>query len=448
MSARLWFCWGFIPLGALLLMGASRIHTHPAPGNLPLMVVFSAEQHGYLTPCGCSKPMLGGMPRRGEYLSQLAQKYSLIRVENGNLTKALDRQDELKAETLIEMFNAMNYDAINLGDKDFRLGLNYLLALEKRSKTPFLCANVQKQGALVFKPSVEVERDHEGKAQRFLIVGVVSEKSEAKLKSVNPDLTVQPVSEALQAMQETLSKPDTVKILLFQGRRADAEQIAKDHPQFHMIVYAQEGDHYSPARTVGQTVLVCNGQDGKYMGQAKLSANPEARLGQVEYVALGPDYADSSLIMQIKMAYLSRVEAENLLGQVQKRPTLNGDTFAGSAACEPCHQQDYRIWKASRHGDALKTLEDDKHDKDPECVVCHVVGLDRVSGFSNMQETPNLKDVGCESCHGPAAKHVKDPTIQLGKAGMDSCMQCHVPQHSPRFDYDTYWEMIKHGGSK
>ena len=32
----------------------------------------------------------------------------------------------------------------------------------------------------------------------------------------------------------------------------------------------------------------------------------------------------------------------------------------------------------------------------------------------------------------------------MPKVGKESCMTCHVPDHSPTFDYESYWEKIKH----
>src|SRR5262245_11263227 len=75
------------------------------PPEDAVTVVFSTEQNGYLTPCGCSKPMLGGLPRRAGFLHQLPAGARPVHVENGDLTEAGGRQDELKAETLVEMLN-------------------------------------------------------------------------------------------------------------------------------------------------------------------------------------------------------------------------------------------------------------------------------------------------------------------------------------------------------
>src|SRR5205814_6270622 len=39
-----------------------------------LALVLSAEQHGYLLPCGCSQPQVGGLERRYNFLKLLKAK--------------------------------------------------------------------------------------------------------------------------------------------------------------------------------------------------------------------------------------------------------------------------------------------------------------------------------------------------------------------------------------
>jgi len=408
------------------------------------MIIFSSDQNGYITPCGCAKPMLGGMPRRADYLREISQKHNLLLLENGNLTKAVNRQDELKAETIVEMFDKLRYDAINLGEKDFKLGMSYLKALQPRFRGMFLCANVkQDDGSYPFKSHTVIEKYNAGKVVRFVVAGVLSEKSEAAVQAKNPGLQVEAVSDSLKRIRGEIEGKGDFRILLLQGSREEAERTAREHPYFQMIVYTQAGDHWSDVKRIGGTALVHNGSDGKHIGQAALSI--DSKLSEIKYVTLTPDYKDDPAMLQIKEMYLARVAAENLLAQVPKAPTKNGDVYAGSEACAGCHKKAYQVWKESRHAGALQTLIDEKHDKDPECVVCHVVGLEHIGGFESMEKTPKLKDVGCENCHGPSAKHVEEPseyTPRLGNA--DTCMQCHVPEHSPKFDFPTYWEKIKH----
>ncbi|GBC92242.1 Cytochrome c-554 [bacterium HR15] len=449
----LWLLPGFGLLG-LLLLGWDRTPYRGVGSSgegQPLLIVFGSEINGYLTPCGCSKPMVGGIPRRATLLKQLAKSYRLLKLENGDLTKASGRQDELKAETLIEMLNLMGYDALNLGEYDFKLGLAYLQALQQRFQGKMLCGNVvDSAGKPLFDAFTLLDTSHNGRTVQVLVVGLLSERYADTIRQRNPDLQVLPALQRLDELREQLSTAGELRILLWHGSQQEAEQIAKQHPYFDLIVYAHAGDGPLPPKQVGKTRLVFSGTDAKFVGLAYLEheTNPALTLARIDHIRLTEDYKDDPDALQIKLGYLARVDAEGLLLQVARRPTLNGDTFAGSRACRPCHAEDYRIWERSKHAKAMQTLIDEKHDKDPECVICHVVGLEYEGGFVSMDKTPQLKDVGCESCHGPARKHVQDPlNHKLGKAGEASCMQCHVPAHSPNFDFPTYWQQIEHGQS-
>ncbi len=440
--------WLGLPVGLIVLIGFYRPIETTAISSKPLAIVFTSEINGYITPCGCSKPMVGGMPRRATYLKDLAKEHSLLRVENGDLTKAMGRQDELKAETLIDMLNLMGYEALNLGKYDFKLGMNYLRALQQQFQGTMLCGNVLEGGNPVFPEFTLVQKPHNGRTLNILIAGLISEQYADTLRQYDANLSVIPAQQKLDELRDTLSTQGDLRILLFYGTEQEAERIAQAHPYFHLIVYAQGGDGPLPTKTIGTTKLVFAGNDAKFVGVAEVNDSPLA-IGRVFHTRLTEDFKDDPDTTLVKLGYLSRVEAENLLAMVPRRPSPNGSAFAGSRACMPCHSEDYRIWQKTAHAKAMQTLIDAKHDKDPECVICHVVGLDIEGGFQSMEKTPTLKDVGCESCHRPARNHVQDPlNNRLGKAGKESCMTCHVPAHSPNFDFETYWKKIEHGFKK
>lgn len=436
------FGWA-LPIVILMTMGFYQA-TAPQTDR-PLAIVFGSEINGYLTPCGCSKPMVGGIPRRATYLKQLSKEYQLLKLENGDLTKASGRQDELKAETLIEMLNTMGYQALNLGLYDFKLGMDYLRTLQSRFKGTILCGNVMEGENPAFDAFVLIKSTHLGRPIQVLVVGMFSEVHANALRSINPALQVIPVSQKLDALRPQLETTGNLRVLLLYGNQSQAEQIAQAHPYFHLIVYANSGDGPATPKRIGHTMLVFAGSDAKYVGVAEVN-NTASAIERAFATRLGEEFADDSAILQIKMGYLAQVEAENLLAMVPKRPTPNGSAFVGSRACMPCHLEDYKIWQKTAHAKAMQPLVDVHHHSDPECVGCHVVGLEYQGGFQSLEKTPTLKDVGCESCHGAGRKHVEDPkNNRMGKLGESICLNCHVPAHSPNFDFATYWKKIEHG---
>lgn len=191
-------------------------------------------------------------------------------------------------------------------------------------------------------------------------------------------------------------------------------------------------------------MVVCSGQDGKYAERARFE--PAGwKVADVKAVPLGPEFADDPKMLQIKQAYLDRVTAEDLLSKVPKVPLEAGEKFAGSEACARCHQDAFNVWKGSGHAHTLDTLAAVKHDRDPECVQCHVTGLDRQTGFASRDKSPELAHVGCESCHGAAGRHAANPAAaKMKKIDSSACTGCHNPENSPRFDYAKYWPKIKH----
>src|SRR5205823_3881658 len=89
--------------------------------------------------------------------------------------------------------------------------------------------------------------------------------------------------------------------------------------------------------------------------------------------------------------------------------------YVGSDRCAKCHEHAYQVWQKSKHSHAFETLVTKaKHPSlrqfDGECVKCHTVGFEHTSGFQAAAPAVNdkLKNVGCESCHGPASAHVKN----------------------------------------
>jgi hypothetical protein len=138
-------------------------------------------------------------------------------------------------------------------------------------------------------------------------------------------------------------------------------------------------------------------------------------------------------LVQLYKDYQQLVRERNLLEKYPRFPLPDGLEYAGSESCKLCHEYEHGEWSRKAHAHAYATLERVGSQFDPECVVCHVVGMKYESGFATSEKTGYLKNVGCENCHGPGSEHI----ITGGNAELtkpkSNCTDCHTPEHSGEY---------------
>ena len=87
------------------------------------------------------------------------------------------------------------------------------------------------------------------------------------------------------------------------------------------------------------------------------------------------------------------------------------------------------------------------------CLPCHTVGYGRPSGFVDIESTPQLANVQCESCHGPGSNHNLDPigvplTVNYSTALCGECHQsCHGVCGENSHPQLEQWTKSKHAKS-
>jgi hypothetical protein len=218
----------------------------------------------------------------------------------------------------------------------------------------------------------------------------------------------------------------------------EAIALAKKFTEFDLILCLSESDEPAGNPSVVQhqsgrkTTIVSLGHKGKYLGvvgvyPTEVANNPyELRYELVKmtpYWATPKDKIKTDPIDSLFEAYTAELKRDHYLAKYpqSKHPlqvAVKGvvPTYKGSQACKACHISAYKVWEGSKHGHAYETLGDPEKNRisnrqfDAECIVCHTVGFGYQSGFVDRDKTPNLVNVGCESCHGPASEHVKDKT--------------------------------------
>jgi hypothetical protein len=177
--------------------------------------------------------------------------------------------------------------------------------------------------------------------------------------------------------------------------------------------------------------------------------DPQASAPRVDYTltpitdTLSADPKTLALVEAYHQAAKAGNDCEQNPIPPQAQPA-NGNGYAGRAECELCHPAADKFWRSTPHAKAWDTLVKADKTSDAGCVGCHVTGWQELGG-ANLCHNEKLRDVGCESCHGPAAKHAEvgggEAYVKL-KVPASVCEQCHNELHSPKFNYEEYLKQV------
>jgi len=383
-----------------------------------IRVIFSGNTLGELKPCGCAREEdQGGIERRMDYLNRVrAESENILLLDTGDNFKEPTRQGKVKAKYLLEAMMKMQYDAVMPGDHDFVYGNSFL---KEQKGIPWILSNIDLDAV------ARVRVKSFGNGLKAAVIAVAdpgllygNRHAQAEIISAKPA-----VKEQLRQLEgET---PADLVVLLTHMKREQAlafldvegvDVIINGHIEKDTDLIDME-----PVRKNGR-IFVQPGPRGQKIGELTITLDSEGKKSfDLKMVPLGSFFASLS-----------------------KRKGKKKTVFATEKVCKTCHPKTHNTWEQSRHGHAYNTLRKINKAFDPECLVCHVVGWNEPGGFVSEIDTPDLMNVQCEICHGPALKHSQAPTAGFGKDAKQACKKCHVKNHSPSFNFDKYWDTIKH----
>lgn len=535
--------------------GVPLFATWPQGVAPEVAIVVTGQTYGYLSPCGCSWPQKGGLERRANLFKELRAKgWPVVGVDLGDIApykaepgayRKVKEQDLLKYTTAMTALGDMGYAAVGLGPHDFEQQLFELLArytVQKADKPPFvLAANLggkDETGKFIprdkmfagagQRPMVEAtevateDRFAPGKPLRHLAVGVAGVLGPAvaeKLAKADPSLAVAKVDDTLPgvvaALKEDPRKP-AVNVLLYAGSKDDTPELAKKYPQFNVILCQSEESEPPQFPTLeGNTFVIQIGHKGQNVGVIGVFKKGDGYELKYQLIPVGVEFitpegeaaAKANTALQLMEQYTAQVKKDNLLAKFTEKPLPHEAqianpnaklAFVGSDKCKACHTNEYKIWELSHHSHAMEALEKKAtrpslRQFDGDCVQCHTIGFGFQTGYTNEKDTPNLKNVGCESCHGPGSGHVAQPNNKDFLASMSKwkvnpgdhlppkatleklaeakpgenvgvqlqpgeqrlmtavaarCNRCHDQENDPKFDLNKYMPKVWHSGFK
>jgi hypothetical protein len=511
--------------------GPKEAPVKPLPARLfhgwtkpDLVLVLSGQQWGYVLPCGCSRPQVGGLERRYNFLKLLEkQGWPHVAVDLGDVPQEHgplhlpNIQGLIKYRYSMLALKEMGYTAVSFGKTETALHGSLFSALGEyalQHQTPrVVSANLQKAEEKFPGMTWPYAVARAGKTGPKVGVTAVAGPTVAGAIK-DPDVRFGPSRAALDGVLKAFDNEKVdLGVLLYQGlttanrmRRPPTEAVAcaEAYPQFPVLLCLSEEDE-PPANPIWVTnpkaglrsLIVTVGRKGKCVGVVGVWRSGKAKepfTFRYQLVELTEDFLTpgdivNHPIVRLMEDYTTELKKDNYLaryGQVnhplQADDTLvldakgqpikdsKGSTrprYVGSFVCRRCHDHAYDVWQKSAHSHAYRTLAEAKRPEnrqyDPECIVCHTVGFGYRTGFADAVKTPHLKDVGCESCHGPASLHVSNPSnlewrrrlnpwkklsAAKRKDSIDQlCQKCHDVDNDVTWvhgGFDRKWPKIAH----
>jgi cytochrome c554/c'-like protein len=412
----------------------------------PLAIVVSADTAGWIIPCGCTTNQSGGLARRATYIKQLAVDSDVIVADAGGAAGGDSAYDRLKFAAILSGEQAMGLAAHNLGGSELSLGANECRRLADGG-APLVSANTTDRGG---KPVVAPLKIVDAGGRRIALVGVVSPHY------ATAEIQVAPPGQAVfSALHDVAGRYDAAIVLAYLPIE-ELESLAHELPEVDAVVGGPTLQSIPPHKS-GPTLVTSVTNKGKFLAtlrwQRPRDKSPAS--GSGDWNAEIFEVAEPLIDDPKQLAGVGRFEEE--LARRDFTPAEAGfaaivsdsqptdSAVAGSDTCRKCHAAESKICDASRHHGAWQSLVDKGFSGDAFCQRCHTNAYGLSGGFVSARRTPERVNVDCESCHGPASAHVKDPTNRTPFTAREQCTRCHDRENSPQFVYDTYWPRIEHG---
>jgi len=485
-----------LALSLVLGVGCSRGQPKGAdrPEQPSVRIALVSDLKGYLEPCGCTSDPLGGIDRLAAQIRALrkgpAPTLFLIAGDAFFDTAAIEpaRVDQASrnAKTLTGILNGLNVEAVLPGPSDRAQPSKTLDALREASDFPWLA----------METDTELVRVTAG-GLRLAIIGVrpgadaEAFKAEVAAAQADSDLTIALIDGSRRDANR-IGAIDGVDFVIQGGLDEDDPIAPREAGRAWLLhasrqgqgltvvdVYLKNKDEpfvdrsdWSRSERAGQLEeqiselrkKIAAWEESGEAEAADLDAQ-RARLAGLEkerqaldgqapqtdgnelfatWIPLPKKAPKDRQVEALMRKHDKTVNDANRLAFADLKPPPLGPgdiAYVGSAACGACHQPAHSWWRNHAHGLAYRTLQERNKEFNLDCVGCHVTGYEQPGGSTVTQNLDGaLVNVGCESCHGPGAAHVKDPEKVgiLRDTPKSTCLQCHNTQHSDLFDYEGY----------
>jgi hypothetical protein len=474
--------YGFV--AALALLADAGVEAGPAPVTRPgVTLVFSGDRAGRVEPCGCPQNPMGHIARHVKHVEraraaaddELYFDLGDLFFEAPSVAEITREQEARRAAVLARAVARMRLDFLVPGPRDLAAGYPGYLRLVGVAAAPVFAADWRRTtGEPVFG-------DYQVFARGGLKVGVIGiagfDPQVAGLQVIGPE-------RAVAAVLDGAAEPVDLWVAATHLDAAAGAALAAAEPRLAAVLIADQHTHFFAKISSGR-VLVGSSKLGKHLARLRLEPAAESdgawwgglvdrraeraaknasgatrdrlvkeleaqRRGHYfSYRLLGlgeekPSDPEVAAWVKSYVHFVGRLEAE----RGETPPGYAGDgAFAGPEACAACHPAVVAHWKTTAHSHAYASLSRRGQQYDRACIGCHTAGWRHPDGFSDPRAVGILKNVSCESCHGPGKLHAQTgdkALISRRQANAAFCQTCHREDLETGFSEATHLPRVDH----
>ncbi len=262
----------FIVLFFLLFLGSSISLGNEAS----LTLIYTSNTMGEVESCGCPEAGdAGGLGRRSYYIETVRKEAKTLFILDGGDALVLsffDRESERekarrRAGVVVKAYEKMGYGALNIGDTDLGLGVEYLKALQKTSKIPFLSANLKEKrtGRPIFKSHLVKEVD----GMKIGIIGLLTPDMHPFIqKQLKSHFIEDPIKAALETINRYLADCDHI-IALSHLTPIEIQTLTKSVSKISIIIGGNDRSFIFP-KQFDHSLYVQTDAFGAHIGRMNL----------------------------------------------------------------------------------------------------------------------------------------------------------------------------------
>ncbi|PIP39130.1 MAG: hypothetical protein COX19_08795 [Desulfobacterales bacterium CG23_combo_of_CG06-09_8_20_14_all_51_8] len=362
----------------------------------------------------------------------------------GNNFDVASHDSSLAPSYIVKALALTGTEVIAPGVSEIACGLEKLNKIVSNSSVQVISANLP--GAM---PYVLLSKN---KGRMKVLVTSVVDPALLLKNNVTTAITVMDPVSALRHIHQHISH-DLFIVVMHAGPEMISSVIEKC-PDIDLVIDGMSSD-FSPEQEPGTCPpVVANNNEGMYVAYIDYDgdkdqdglnfSNPVQLKAVVGEITEDPQI--SALVKEYDQKRQEELRQQSATAQALSQFKASSH-YVGSKSCNLCHAEINDSWVNSRHAGAMGSLVGKSRQNDPDCLSCHVTGMEKQSfpGILQVKEDNLMVGVQCEACHGPGADHSKDPqSVEMLTVNENTCTRCHTKFKDPGFNYNQDVYKVNH----